>query len=82
MKKAAEAGLKGDRLLSDIDREAAKAVRDLMLKTEKKGGGIITVSNWVFMTNAKESAVASSISTMPAVGSSLRHAMRGSLGRP
>lgn len=42
MKKAAEAGLKGDRLLSDIDREAAKAVRDLMLKTEKKGGGIIS----------------------------------------
>jgi integrase len=42
MKKAAEAGLKGDRLLSDIDRETAKAVRDLMLKTEKKGGGIIS----------------------------------------
>jgi hypothetical protein len=36
MKKASEAGVKADRLLSEIDRETAKAVRDLMLKTEKK----------------------------------------------
>ncbi len=41
LKRASAAGLKGDRLLSDIDRETAKAVRDAMLKTEKAGGGTI-----------------------------------------
>ena len=42
MGKASEAGLKGDRLLGDIDRETAKAVRDLMLGAVKKDGGIIS----------------------------------------
>jgi integrase len=42
MKKASDAGLNGDRLLGDIDRETAKAVRDLMLRAVKKDGGTIS----------------------------------------